>query len=610
MDSHLTPGHWQTIQVIAESLDSLDLDRVLLTIRNSFVDKAGFDRAGILLVDEQDPEYLLGTWGTDPTGGPQSEHDYRSRIDKHPNSSRILRGEVPYVLRHTELSYIPVPPDTPPNLLQHAIVPLSVGERMLGVLSVDNLFTQRPITETDVEFLQLAARHVALAVEKARAHERERARNEEIALAAQQHAKRVEGLQAASATVASALSLPEALEGILEAAGQVLVFDRLAVWQVDEDEHWRCTAWQGLSESYRRSTEEASDRNPKISVDALARLRAGNPLVIRNVASAPEWGERRDLAVREGIGCLITYPLLVAGELLGTLVFYSDRPNHFSDEDVTLGGLFAHHAAMAIYKANALQKLGQARDALSLRVQERTRQLEEAQEQLIRSERLAAIGQVSATIAHDLRGPLGVINNAAYLLKLRLKDPDEKIEGALRALQNQVVACTTIIDDLLDFSRDIRPHKRPTRWSEVVQAALNTLPPPPHAEIRLELDERTPPVPMDPHLMVRAAANLIQNAVQVCSEGPTGIVWVHAGADTEATWLKVIDDGPGVPDELRERIFEPFFTTRAKGTGLGLPLVKRIVEAHDGQLSLEKGAESGAIFIIRLPHADTAADIS
>ena len=176
MDHPLSPRHWLTVQAIAESLHSLDLDQTLLTVRNALAEMAGFDRAGILLVDEENPDILLGTWGTAPDGGPQSEHHWRTRIEEHPNSGRVLRGEVPYVLRHTEVPHIPVSPGARRDLNQHAIVPLQSGGRMLGVISVDNLFTQREITEEDVRFLDLVARHVSLAVDKAQSHERERRR--------------------------------------------------------------------------------------------------------------------------------------------------------------------------------------------------------------------------------------------------------------------------------------------------------------------------------------------------------------------------------------------------------------------------------------------------
>lgn len=602
MESPLTPGHWLTLQAIAESLDSLDLDRTLLTIRNALVQEAGFDRAGILLVDETDSDYLIGAWGTAPDGGPQSERHWRTRVDEHPNSARILRGEAPYILRHTEVPHIPPAPAGSEAVNQHAVVPLKTHDRTLGVISVDNLFTHRPIHEADVQFLLLVARQVAVAIEKARFHEREHQRTEELSRNTERYVRRLEGLQKASTEVASALSLPEALEGILKAAGDVMDFDRLAIWQVGADGAWKCAVSQRLSDDYRAITEATSHRADGKPWKALEKLQSGEPIIVRDVASSTEWEERRGLAQAEGIRCLVTYPLCFGEELLGTLVFYGDEPDRFSPEDIMLGGLFAHHAATAIHKAKAYEEIRQTRDELSLRVAERTRQLEEAQEQLIRSERLAAIGQVSATITHDLRGPLGVINNAAYLLSLRLQNSDEKVKQTIQTLQTQVQVCSRIINDLLDFSRDIQPNRQPNAWPGVVQSALNTLTVPSGVEVELSLDESAPRASMDADLMVRAVANLIQNAAQITAEQGGGSVEVRNGGDADSTWLEVTDNGPGVQEELRTRIFEPFFTTRTKGTGLGLPLVKRIVEAHDGTVGVENVPGNGARFTIQIPN--------
>ncbi len=601
MDSPLTPGHWQTLQAIAESLDSLDLDQTLLTIRNALVERAGFDRAGILLVDESNPDFVMGTWGTASGGGPQAEHDWRSRIDEHPNTSLVLRGEAPYILRHTELPHIPVPPDTPDDLLQHAIVPLKSHDRMLGVISVDNLLTQRSISDADVQFLLLVARHVTLAIDKARSHLRERRQAEEISSGVRQYVSRLEGLQKASAEVASALSLSDALSGILTSAGEVLNADRLAVWQLTSDGAWRCSAWRGLSEPYRKWTEDAQNETRSQTPHLVNVLRSGEPIVVPDVNTLPEWASRRVQSLEEGVQSLIVYPLVVAGELLGTLVFYGDRPHRFSEEDFSLGRLFAHHAAMAIHKAKAFEDLREARDDLTRRVEERTRQLESAQEQLIRTERLAAIGQVSATIAHDLRGPLGVINNTAYLLHIKLGKSEEKVAQAVKVLQNQVQNCTHIINDLLDFSRDLQPNLRPSKWAPVVRSGLSALPPQSQVDLQVEVDEDAPLVRMDPDLMVRAVVNLIQNAVQITGEAGGGTVRVTSGCDDAHSWLKVSDNGPGVPEELRGRIFEPFFTTRKKGTGLGLSLVKRILDAHNGEILIEDGEPNGVCFTLKLP---------
>jgi signal transduction histidine kinase len=588
-------SRWQTVQTIAESLDSLDLDQTLLTIRNALVEQAGFDRAGILLVDPNDPAYLLGTWGTAPDGGPQSEHHDRSRVADHPNTSRILRGEVPFVLRHTTLDNIPEPLGTSPETLQHAIVPFKQGDRYLGVISVDNLFTQRPIDEEDVQFLQLIAQHVALAVHKAQSHAQEQRRAQDAA----RIALRLERLQEAAVEVASSLSSADALQRILASAKQVLEADRWAVWQPEGEQGWRCIASEGLSETYKEASARQIAATPTQMDYARSTLRGGDAVVVEDVATDPKWAQRRALALSEGIRSLVVFSLRVGGEWMGTLVFYHNAPHRYSNEDLTLGQLFAHHAAMALYKAQLFDRMQRAQEDLEDRVKERTRQLEEAQERLVRQERLAAIGQVSATIAHELRNPLGVIHNSAFLLQRHLAGAEVKVVQTLEMLNRQIKTCEGIINELLDFTRDIHPNVQPTSWKEVVQSALDSLPCPPDT-IQVNLGSDFPGFSADPQWMSRVVANLIQNAAQSCSGERDPIIRVEAGADETGAWLSVTDDGPGVPPHLSERIFEPFFTTRAKGTGLGLSLVKRAVEAHGGQIVLETGEGAGARFLIRL----------
>jgi signal transduction histidine kinase len=230
---------------------------------------------------------------------------------------------------------------------------------------------------------------------------------------------------------------------------------------------------------------------------------------------------------------------------------------------------------------------------------ERNRELQDAQEQLLRSERLAALGQVSATMAHELRNPLNVVKLSVRYVTGHVSDPDEKLQRNLSHMNQYVDRACAIINDLLAFSRLPPPQLYPLALNELVREAVQALPVPPSVTIEWSLAADLPRVPVDARQFEQAVGNLGMNALQAMPGG--GCLTVTTRRAGEAVEVCVADTGPGIPEELQDRIFEPFYSTKATGTGLGLPLVREIAAAHGGQSSFQSAPGDGTCFTLSLP---------
>lgn len=220
------------------------------------------------------------------------------------------------------------------------------------------------------------------------------------------------------------------------------------------------------------------------------------------------------------------------------------------------------------------------------------------------AERLATIGQVAASIGHELRNPLAVMQTSVHMLARRLPS-DEHTGKHLGRVRDQVALCNAIISDLLDLARDRPADRQPTDVGAVVRDAVASVPHPEVIEVEVHLTEELPLVAVDPGQFRQLVVNLVLNAVQAQMHPPPvgngGRVDVRLVVTGETMVLGIEDRGPGMTPAVLERLFEPLFTTRVTGTGLGLALCQRIVEKHLGTIAASNRADGGAAFIVRIP---------
>ncbi|HZZ84689.1 MAG TPA: protoglobin domain-containing protein [Anaeromyxobacteraceae bacterium] len=257
----------------------------------------------------------------------------------------------------------------------------------------------------------------------------------------------------------------------------------------------------------------------------------------------------------------------------------------------------AHYLALPELLAAARRALGKVLD-LELAIMLHTYR-EDLLAQQARSERLSTFGQLVGSIGHDLRNPLGVIETSLFILKGRLGE-DERARKHAERIGEQLGVANGIIGNLLDMIRN-RPLARVRVPLEpVLRGVVETVKRPAEVELRLEGFDGLPDVQGDGLQLRQVFVNLIDNAVQAAA--PAGLVRVEARAAADGqVEVAVEDSGPGVDEQVRRRLFEPLITTREKGNGLGLALVKRIVERHGGAIAYAPRAGAGARFVVTLP---------
>ena len=215
-------------------------------------------------------------------------------------------------------------------------------------------------------------------------------------------------------------------------------------------------------------------------------------------------------------------------------------------------------------------------------------------------ERLATIGELAASVGHELRNPLGTMESSLYLMarlfdKLGIADP--QVHKHLQKVARQVEQCNDTITRLLDLARDRPPRREYVTLKGVLRETIARMDLPPTTQISLVFEDQLQ-VWMDPAQIGLVVANLIRNAGEA---SPNGVkVTIHANAEPGGVAILVCDDGPGIAEQVRPHVFRALFTTRSQGTGLGLALATRILEAHSGELTLEKAAQ-GTVFRVWLP---------
>ena len=268
------------------------------------------------------------------------------------------------------------------------------------------------------------------------------------------------------------------------------------------------------------------------------------------------------------------------------------------------------------------KELKEASNKLDERVRERTKELEKshtamlymiedlnrqakelrgAQDKLVSSERLAALGELSGIVSHELRNPLGVIRNSIYFLRMKLGKSldDEKIKRHLDILEEEVGISDKIISDILLFGRMKEPQLEKTNLNNVIVNSLNKIIIPENVDVVFDSINSLPEIMADGGQLAQVFTNLITNALQAMLNG--GKIILSGVEKDRFIEVSVIDTGEGILKKNLSKIFEPLFSTRAKGTGLGLSICKNIIENHKGRISVESEPGKGTEFIIQLP---------
>ena len=263
------------------------------------------------------------------------------------------------------------------------------------------------------------------------------------------------------------------------------------------------------------------------------------------------------------------------------------------------------HEVLQMYN-EVTQRLQVSHEKLQAEVGRLTVQLEEKNRELEMKKRLAALGEMAAGIAHEIRNPLGGIQLYASTLAAEVADRPLATD-LVRKISNGVKGLNSLVSDMLAFTRDLQLVKREEDLAELVTETLELAAPSlleADVLVRVHGSVEGRQVQADRRLLGRVLLNLVMNAAEAIGEATLqdGRIEIRADRRGEQLELTIEDNGPGIPRENLEKLFDPFFTTKHTGTGLGLAIVHRIVEAHGGQITAEnrKSPERGARFRIVL----------
>jgi signal transduction histidine kinase len=272
---------------------------------------------------------------------------------------------------------------------------------------------------------------------------------------------------------------------------------------------------------------------------------------------------------------------------------------------------FNQYAEIVLYHVIALiigvlsQRERRQRDRLERTSAELTQayeQLRQTFEKLRKSDRLAALGELSAGIAHEIRNPLGSIKGAAEILEKEVDQSHPKHEF-VQIIKEEVARLNSLVAEFLKFARPPQPSTEVTSINEQLRSTLVLLgkeAEKAQIKVDLSLDESLPPIRLDPDQIRQVLLNVLLNGIQSMPDGGNLKIISHPGNHGQGVVVEIRDKGEGIDGDL-ERIFDPFFTTRAEGTGLGLSISHQLVENHGGTLSASRNEDRGMTFRIELP---------
>lgn len=245
---------------------------------------------------------------------------------------------------------------------------------------------------------------------------------------------------------------------------------------------------------------------------------------------------------------------------------------------------------------------------LSQSLSEANRSLRQAQEEARRAERLAALGQLSAGLAHEIRNPLGVIKGSAEILNQKLSGSDELAKELCGYIYTEVNRLSALVGRFLDFARPSQLNIKPEDVPALMEKCLKTVAEQGATANITIVRDYAPSLPkalIDVEVCEQAFTNLLLNACEAMGgDGQLTIRIAQAKAGSEPTGevaVEIADSGPGIPAEIKEQVFNPFFTTKKSGVGLGLAIVSKIVDAHGGAVKLVSPHGQGACFRVTLP---------
>ena len=452
------------------------------------------------------------------------------------------------------------------GLVSMLSVPMCIKERVIGVI---NCYTSYPhsFSKSEEEILTTVANQAAICIENS-------------------------GLM-------ETLDVDEILRLVLEGVTKSIGFDRARLYLVNEKRNvLECKMAVGIDEERIRGI--TLRLNPEDSIVARS-IFEKQPFIIPDASKDP----RVNPIIKEkfNLHSLVAIPLLVKERALGAIAADFIDPNkNITKEALESVMAFAQQAGLAIHNAFMYQELKTFSQQMEEKIQKTTADLKKTEAQLIRSEKLAALGQLAAGIAHEIRNPLTSINILIHSMTENLPSGDSHKED-LKVIEEEIHRMNEILDQFLRFAKPATPLLEKADVSSIFEETLQLLRP--HIEKQIIVVEKEfqslPIILMDREQMKQVFLNLLLNAIQAMPGG--GHLTLRGQNSEDGQWihLSIQDSGIGISSENINKLFDPFFSTKEGGIGLGLSITHRIIDQHHGKIEVESAPGKGTLFTIWLP---------
>lgn len=395
------------------------------------------------------------------------------------------------------------------------------------------------------------------------------------------------------------IELDKILNIILESICKYLSYDRAVLCLVDDTKNSieaKHAIGSGL-ERLSRIKLSMEDRENFIVNTVLSRI----PAIIDEIPdSVKVFGE--DLS---GGNVVAVVPLESKDRIIGALIVDNARNRRRIEErDLRALQTFTGQAAAAIENARLYQTEKNFKEELQKQVDIAIERLKQTQDQLIQSEKLAALGQMAAVVTHEVRNPLSTIRGSAEIIS-RKAGPDSPLKKFTEYIIQEVERLDLVVTEILTFSRKPQLALSKENVNKLIEQTLDFLEASDFAKYRIncikDLSKDLPDTLLDRDQIKQVLLNIIQNACHFMEKSKLRTLTVRTSTSDAQIKIEVADTGPGIPQENLEKIFEPFFTTKVRGTGLGLSICKNIVESHMGNIGVISKQDMGTTFIVNLP---------
>jgi signal transduction histidine kinase len=294
-------------------------------------------------------------------------------------------------------------------------------------------------------------------------------------------------------------------------------------------------------------------------------------------------------------------PLMVGEQILGVLDVQASEVDYFTEEDMHIQSTLAAQIAVAIKNAQLYHEEAQRVQQLG----KLNADLEAAQTELLRQERLATLGRLTATVSHEIRNPLATIRASAFSIDRKIRDKGLNVEPALDRIQRNITRCDNIISELLDYTRMGTSKLQPILFDDWLKTVLDEQAIPKGITLKLNFSSNTE-ILLDPERFRRVIINLVDNAYQSMLEYNTSgdnppVLSIKSEVVNQQLQLYIADTGPGIPPDVMPHIFEPLYSTKGFGVGLGLSIVKEIIKQHAGEIEITSKIGQGTQVTLWLP---------